>query len=146
MKRALPGIRPAPRRGVALIGALVALSVVSVVLVATGWHFAANRRLAERRQHQLQAAWLARAGVELAAGRLLTDPGEYTEESVELLPRSRVRLTVRREPGAPNSFRVVSEARYPADAPTAVVRSLTRLVRRKAGGAGVRLEVAVAGE
>src|SRR5918911_233524 len=102
MKRA----HPAARTGVALLGALAALSVVSVVMVAVSWHLTANRRLAERRQHQLQADWLARAGVELAVGRLLTDADKYTGESVELLPRSQVRIQVQKEPGVANAFRV----------------------------------------
>src|SRR5918911_63539 len=106
MKKAPSAARRGPRRGVALLAALVTLSLVSVVLVAVSWQITANRRLAERRQHQLQADWLARAGVELAVGRLLADPDKYTGESVELLPRSQVRIQVQKEPGVANAFRV----------------------------------------
>ena len=38
------------------------------------------------RQKQLQAVWLARAGVELAAARLLSNPADYKSESLALFP------------------------------------------------------------
>jgi type II secretory pathway pseudopilin PulG len=123
------------------MGALVALAVLSLLLATIGWHFVTNRRLAQRREHQLQAAALARAGVELAVGRLLTDPEKYTGESVTLLPQSQVSIKVEREPGTPDTFRVVSEARYPTDTPETVLRALTRCVRRHPDGPRVRVEV-----
>jgi hypothetical protein len=120
---------------------VAALVVVSALVATAGWHVLLNRRLAERREHQLQAGWLARAGLELAAARLLGDPEGYAGESAEPVARSLVRVTVQREKGSPDTFRVVSEARYPTDARGVVVRELTRRLRRVSEGGRVRLEV-----
>jgi len=139
-----PGHRA--RRGVALLGAVAALVVVSALVATAGWHVLLNRRLAERREHQLQAGWLARAGVELATARLLGDPEGYAGESAEPVARSQVRVTVEREKGSSETFRVVSEARYPTDGRGVVVRELTRRLRRVSEGGRVRLEVLPAEE
>jgi hypothetical protein len=127
------------RAGVALIGTLAVLAVVSVLLMTIGAQMLSNRRLAERRAEQLQADWLARAGVELAIGRLLAAEG-YTGETTELIPRSEVRVTVGRDEKSPGTFRVVSEARFPTDTREVVMRSVTRLVRRVKDGDRIRIE------
>ena len=129
------------RRGMALIGVLVALALVTALLAAIGVHLMANRRLAEHRQHQLQAEWLARAGVELGIARLLTDPDGYTGETVEPIPSSRVSIRVKKESGAANHFDVVSEAIYPASSRDRVARSLKCRVRRVIDSGRVRIEV-----
>jgi hypothetical protein len=145
MTRTRPAAPPR-RRGAALMGVVVALAVLSLVLGTVAWHIVANRRLAERREQRLQAAALARGGVELAVGRLLTDPEKYTGESVSPLPQSEVTIRVQKEPGSADSFRVVSEVRYPTDAPQPVVRSIERRVRRQADGPRVRVEILTAGD
>src|SRR6266496_2220235 len=107
-------VRPSTsRRGAALMVAVVALAVVSVVSASVVWNCLAGRRLLDQRQHQLQAEWLARSGLELAAARLLADPAGYKGESVELIPGALVRIEVRTEQAAPNVFRVTSEGRFP---------------------------------
>jgi hypothetical protein len=118
---------------------LLLLAVIAMLLAAISWQIAANRRRAEHRQHQLQAAWMARAGVELACARLLTDPADYQGETVEPMPRSQVRIKVQKEKG--DRFLITSEGRYPADAHAAVVRSITRRVQRTADGDRVVIEV-----
>jgi hypothetical protein len=120
---------------------VVALAVVSVVSAAVTWQCLASRRLLDRRQHQLQAESLARAGVELAADRLLTDPAGYRGESVELIPGAQVRIEVRADEGAADVFRVTSEARFPKDGRDSVRRSARRSFRRTSKGGQVRLEV-----
>ena len=133
--------RPSSRRGSALLIAVAALAVVSVVMAAVTWQCLAGRRLLDRRQNQLQAESLARAGIELAAARLLTDPAGYRGESVEPIPGAEVHIEVRANPGAADVFRVTSEVRFPRDEPDMVRRSATRSFRRTSRGNEVRLEV-----
>ena len=134
------------RAGAAAIWALVVLSVLTVVMTIITWQSIAGLRLAERRQNQLQADWLARSGVELAAARLLAGPDGYQGETVEPLPRARVRIEVKTKDGAPGLYHVTCEARYPADDKAVVVRSVARTFRRVAEKDRVRLEVVVPGE
>jgi hypothetical protein len=128
------------RRGSALLIVVAALAIVSALLAAITWECVAGRRLVERRQVQLQADALARAGVELAAERLLRDPASYQGESVELLPGGRVRIEVRADPKRTDLFQVTSEARYPGDGSERVVRSAKRTFRRTSRNNEVRLE------
>ncbi|MCI0456302.1 MAG: hypothetical protein L0Z62_04920 [Gemmataceae bacterium] len=85
------------RRAVATLWLLVVLALLTAVLGTTTWQHLTARRVLDQRHKQLQAAWLARAGVELAAARLLSNPADYTGESVALLPGAQVRLTVQSE-------------------------------------------------
>jgi hypothetical protein len=130
-----------PRRGVALLMVLLTLAFISVLLGAISWQILVNRRVTKFRQHQIQAAWLARAGVELACSRLLTEPVNYTGESVDLMPNSQLRIQVQSEPKSPNSFRVVSEARFPQDARGSVLRSITCRMRRATKDGKVHIEI-----
>jgi hypothetical protein len=130
----------AHRRGVATVWMLIVLAVLSALLTAITWQHLSGRRTLDQRQKQLQAVWLARAGVELAAARLLSNPAEYKAESLSLFPGSEVRLTVRTEPNMPNTFVVTSEAHYRTDEPQPVTRVLTRQFRRVVDKERVRLE------
>jgi hypothetical protein len=114
---------------------------VTVLGAGITWNLAAARRSLDQRQRQLQAEWLARAGLELAADRLLAGPSGYPGETVELLPGSQVRIEVRVEPEAPDVFRVTSEARFPKEGRESVRRSVTRSFRRTSRDNRVRLEV-----
>lgn len=139
-------VRPsASRRGAALLIAVVALGVVAVVSVAIVRNCLACRRLLDRRQHEVQAEWLARSGVELAAARLLADPASYKGEAVELIAGAQVRIEVRSDQATPNVFRVTSAARFPRDGPDVVQRSVTRSLRRTPRGDQVRIEVIAEG-
>jgi hypothetical protein len=129
-----------PRRGVATFWVLVVLAVLTAVLGTITCQFLAGRSLVERRQNQLQARWLARAGVELAAARLLADPGGYKGETVEVVPGGKVRIEVRAESGSPDTFVVRSEGRFPA-VERGVTRSEERRFRRTVEKDRVRLEV-----
>jgi hypothetical protein len=129
------------RPGAALVVVAVALAMISAMMGLIAVQVMGNRRVLEHRGQQLQAAWLARAGFELACDRLLADAGKYTGETAEPVPRSQVRIHVAREPGAADTFRVTSEARYRTDAPRPVVRSLSRVVQRTSEGGRVRIEV-----
>lgn len=128
------------RLAVALMEALVALAVASVLMGTITWQVLANRRWIEHRQHQQQSQWLARAGVELAADRLL-NAAAYRGETLSPIPNSEVKIVVQPEAGEAGAFRVVSEARYPTDIKETVARSVTRRFRRVVDGERVRLEV-----
>ncbi len=135
------------RRGFAVMGALTALVLVAALLAMVALHTTANHNLARRRHEQLQAAWLARAGVELAIERLLSRPGGYTGETAEPIPQGRVWVTVEQEKGAPGTFRVTSEAHYPVDAgKVPAERTVMCRVRRVSEGERVRIEVVPGGK
>jgi hypothetical protein len=121
--------------------AVVALALIAVVTTFVTWHCLAVHRVLDRRHNQLQAAWLARSGVELAAARLLDDPAGYNGESVEPIPGAELRIEVRAEPGSADVFRVSSLARVPRDGKDAVPQSVTCTFRRTSRGGEVRLEV-----
>src|SRR5262245_11756569 len=140
MKRA----RAAARRGLASMWAVVILATLSILTAAIIAQMVAGRRVLDRRERQVQAAWLARAGAELASARLLSAPDGYEGESLELVPGSRVRVEVRGVPDAPNTYQVTSEARCPADGADSVARSVTRRLRRVADKEQVRIEVVTA--
>jgi hypothetical protein len=108
---------------------VIALALVSVMLAATTWQILTHRSTLERRLNQAQASWLARAGVERAVARLLADTNGYAGEVVELIPRSKVQITVEPQKGQPGTFHVISEVHFPTDAPHPVVRSATRRFR-----------------
>ena len=129
------------RRGAALMMAVVAIAVVSLLAAGITWNLLAGRLLLDRRQRELQAQSLARAGVELAAARLLADTTGYRGETVELLPGSHVRIQLRAESGVADVFRVTSEARFPKDGKESVLRSVTVTLRRTKGEHQVRVEV-----
>ena len=133
------------RRGFGLIALLVTLAVISILLGTITLQIVLSRKTVERRANQLQALWLARAGVEIAAAQLLGGSEDYAGQTLELIPGGRVRVEVKREQGLVD---VTSEATYPADSTQPVVRTARRLYRRVATGDGTRLEVvpAPAGE
>ncbi len=135
--------QPRPSRtGAALMGVVVALSVLSVLMVAITWQNVANRKLVQRRQHQLQSAWLARSGVETALARLLKDPS-YKGEDTKPMESSSVKITVVPEKGKADVFHITSEARFPDNSFEGVVRSVTVPFRRIVDGGKVRMEGAV---
>jgi type II secretory pathway pseudopilin PulG len=135
-----------PRRsGMAAIWALVVVAVVSVMVGLIVAQFLAVRRAVDHRHHQLQALWLAQAGIELAAGHLLNSPTVPPEETVNLISQGQVHIKIEPVPAGSDIFLVTSEARYPLDQ-GAVVRSLTRRFHRVVAKDNVHLEVISSGE
>jgi len=120
--------------------ALMAVLIIGALIGTTSWQIMANRRLARMRQNELQAAWLARAGVELASAHLLTDPASYAGESLELIPQSRLRIQVKNPKNSPDLFEIISESRYPVEHADEMRRSLTCRVRRETNGGKTRIE------
>lgn len=128
------------RRGLAAIWALVVLAVLTVTMTLITWQSLAGLRQADRRDHQLQADWLARSGLELAAARLLA-AADFKGETLEPVPRSRVTISVEAKADAPGLIRVTSEARYPIEGRLSVVRAATRVFRRVVEKERIRIEV-----
>jgi hypothetical protein len=132
--------RPA-RRGIAAVWALVVLAVLTVMIGIITCQTVTGFRRADHRQAQLQTLWLARSGVELAAARVLDDPAGYTGETLELIPRSQVRILVTSDPKQDDIFLVSCEARFPTDQRESVLRSHSQRLRRIVESERVRLEV-----
>jgi hypothetical protein len=126
------------RRGIAAAWALVVLAVVTALTAAAAVRLMATRKHADAYRHRAQAEWLARAGYELAVGRLLAAPDGYTGETVAPVADSEVKVVVRPDPAAKGVYRVEVEARYPTTGPVVVSR-LDRSVRRADGPDGVRI-------
>jgi Tfp pilus assembly protein PilX len=130
-----------PRRGVALVIVLAILSMISLFMVTITAQILSNRRTVEHRGQQLQAALLARAGIERACSRLLFDPAKYTGESIELMPNSQLHIEIQPDPKSKDTFLVTSEAFYPADNPHGIKRLLARRLHRVSDGPRARVEV-----
>jgi hypothetical protein len=122
------------RTGLALVLAVVILAMVTAMMGIIAWETNAARRLLDDRQQQLQAVWLARAGIDYACARLLAEPDKYKGESTEPIPQGQVHVSIERDPKTPNLFRLVSEARYPADEAHPRTRTLTCQMRRTIEG------------
>jgi hypothetical protein len=136
-----------PRRsGIAILWALVVLAVLGVTSATAAWQIGAARRALEWRHHRLQAQWLARAGCELAAARLLADPAGYAGESVEPITDGQVHIVVEKDPAKPDTYRVRCEATYPVGDRAAASRAVTRSMTRRTDGGTTRIEVTAIGE
>jgi hypothetical protein len=120
---------------------LVVLSATALLVTTITAYVLTNRHFSDRRGQQMQAAWLARAGIELACSRLMIDPAMYTGESIELIPNSRIRISVHSKAASPNDFLITSEARYPTDAPNPVMRSVSCRITRVAERGNVDIKV-----
>jgi type II secretory pathway component PulK len=86
--------RKLPRKGLALIMALVALAVVTILMTIITSQVVAHRNIARQRQRQLQADWLTRAGVESAVAQLLQSAEPKKDQTLELTPGAVVRVHV----------------------------------------------------
>jgi hypothetical protein len=158
---------PPARRGIAAVWLMIVLTVLAgLFTVITAQHLSGRRGL-DRRQKQLQAEWLARAGIERGVARLLTSADEASE-TVALIPGSQVRISVGRAPPVPvgaisavalaprpllalaalaaaparparPTYVVTSEARYRVDEPPPVVWSQSRRFRRTESDGVVRV-------
>ena len=82
------------RHGAALIMALVAMAIITIVLSVITAQVVSQRQSVLHRQRQLQAEWLARAGAEWAAARLLQKGEAFSDDQQQLAPDSKVRLSV----------------------------------------------------
>jgi type II secretory pathway pseudopilin PulG len=123
---------PRHRQGAALVAMVVVLAMIAAIMATTAWQMMAGRHLLERHEQKLQASWLARAGIEIAVARILSNPANYSGETVQPMSRAEVRIRVQAEPNSSSDFRLISEARYPTDSPRPAVQLVSFKVRRVA--------------
>jgi hypothetical protein len=122
------------------MAAVVVLVLLSLMMSAIAWQIVARDRILQHRQYELQTESLARAGIEVAAARLLEQPDGYHGESLELIEQSNVTIEVSGVSNLPNTYRVISIARYPTDLAAVVSRRQSRTFRRVVQGDTVCLE------
>lgn len=126
------------RNGVALITVLVILAVLAIVLAVISAQIFAQHNLLRTRERQLQAQWLARAGVEWAAARLLDDPREFQAELTDLAPGGVVKVDVKKT-GA-GVFTVSADAAVALPDEKPVLRSASAQFRRTESKGEIRLQ------
>ena len=122
-----------------VVFALVVLAVIGVLLSESARNAIAIRRMLETRQNQLQSAWLARSGVELAAARLI-ESSKYQGEVIELIPNGSVRITIENKSEAGDQYAIKCEAHFPATGPDSMMVTAERTFRRTQEGASAKLE------
>lgn len=118
--------RRTSRSGAALILIVVALAAVTLVTGLLLRQSLGNRKMLEHREHQFQALWAARAGLELAYEKCTRD-GSYRGETIELLNTIPVKIEAKLNG---DILEVSSEARYAAGPPVVgTVHARYRLMR-----------------
>jgi type II secretory pathway pseudopilin PulG len=120
----------------AVVYALVVMSILGLLMTFIARQAAAARRLQDGRLAKLQATWLARAGLETAAARLWERGEPFSEELTDVAPGGRVTLRVEPAPGPPGTFRVISEAAVEAGGPAPARVTLSRTARRAQADGG----------
>src|SRR5262249_55548564 len=97
---------------------LVVMAVLTVVLTFVAKEIVTQRLALEQRQQRVQAQWLARAGVEIAAARLLASPEAFALEMNDVLADSA--LKIRAEKAGKELYSVTTESKIGDDVrPTA---------------------------
>jgi type II secretory pathway component PulK len=129
------------RQGAAIIWAIAAMSVTTILTTAITSQILAGRRLAERRQDQLQALWLARSGLEMAIDKLIANPHSYTGEVLTPIPDSQLRIEVKSFKDSKETYQITCIGRCVLEDARSVTRSLTRQVKRVTANGQVRIEV-----
>ena len=107
------------RRGAVMVVVIVCVMLASLAAASLMKMAVAQRRMIETQHWQLQAAWLAEAGLERAAARLDAD-AQYTGETWDLpaaempaLHGAAVKIEVAAAPRRPNRRLVHVRADYP---------------------------------
>jgi type II secretory pathway component PulK len=94
----------------ALIFVLVILAVLTALMAIATQNVVSARRVLNNRGNQLQSLWLARAGLEMAADHLRSDPN-YKGEVVELILDSRIEIKVEKD-GDEGAVRISCESQF----------------------------------
>jgi hypothetical protein len=118
--------------------ALVVMASLAVILSVTAMQCFAARQMLDLRHRQLQADWLARAGVELAAARLLGSSGTFTEDKLDLLPDAKVHIAV--EQSGQDVFTITADAEVGAKEEAPVARTARGRFRRMDNDGVIRLQ------
>lgn len=134
-------MKSAPRKGIALIAALVAMAILSVILTVVTVQVVKQREMIAQRHRQLQADWLLRAGIESAAARLLESPAAFRDDKQKLAANSKLSIVV--EKSGADLFAVTVEAEVGVEEGPLVARSGSRHFRRTESDGMVRLQAVV---
>ena len=124
------------RNAIAIIAVIVAMAVLTVILAVVTQQIVRQRNVVRHRQRQLQADWLARAGIEHAAARLLASPAAFTDDQQEILPDTKLSITVAKAAG--DIYVVRADAKVGMEG-TPVARTSSVRFRRTESGGTVRL-------
>lgn len=121
IERHLPLYHP-PRRGAALITAMVCLSLVAAISMAAVKMTLTQREQLVWAQHRSQTEWLVSAGLDRAARHLASETeykGETWQIPAEQLPAgaASVTISVATRPELPQERLVTVAAEYPLDNP-----------------------------
>jgi type II secretory pathway component PulK len=127
------------RPGVALIMVIVCLAFLAIMIAAVVRHGLDQKRYLDQRTRRAQAYWLAQAGIEHAAARLLSGGKSYTGEVLQILPQSEVRIRVESRQDRPDTFQMTSEATYPKGELERASSSVSRTFRLKREGGKTQL-------
>jgi hypothetical protein len=129
------------RTGAALVVLLLAFALIGAMTTTVAWQMTASHRMLNRREQELQAGWLARAGAEIAIARLLSNPENYHGESLEIIPGGEVRIAVQPKAKSNDQFRVESEGRYPANGSEPACRTVVCCAKRLTDGGKVTIRI-----
>ena len=116
------------RRGFVLIVTIMIMAVLTILLSVVTMQVLSQRRLVQQRQRQLQTQWLARAGVEIAAARLLDKAAGFSDENKDLLPDAKMHIVV--EKSTDDVYAVTVEVVMQGELEAPVVRTMNARFRR----------------
>ena len=125
------------RKGVAIVLAIMMMAVLTVILAVVTLQIVSQRHVVRQRQRQLQADWLARAGIEAAAARLLDSPTAFSDDKQELLPDTKMRIVV--EKSDAEVYLVTVEVQVGLEGPP-VARATSARFRRTDRDGAIRIE------
>lgn len=123
------------RKGIALIMAIMLMAVLTVILTVVTLQIVSQRQVVRQRQRHLQADWLARAGIESAAARLLDSPAAFTDDKQE--PETKLHIVV--EKSDADLYLVTVEAQVGLEG-APVARAASARFRRTDRDGVIRLE------
>jgi Tfp pilus assembly protein PilX len=133
-------VTTANRRGVALLTAIVCLAVIAAICGSLIKVVHAQRQQTRLEERKLQAEWLAEAGLERAAAKLINSQ-DYSGEiwqiaATEFAGRGSVKISVEKIVDQPAKRLVRVQADYPADSDGRARQSkqaTMTIVERKSG-------------
>ncbi|MCC7084820.1 MAG: hypothetical protein IT427_07425 [Pirellulales bacterium] len=114
--------RISPRRGIAIVAAIVALTVASVMLFYLLKGTIETQRQMRSHRQEVQADWLAAAGIDRAIAQL-RQSANYAGETWRIPPEqigdtATAEVIIKVEPAADSSDKQISvQADYPVDTP-----------------------------
>src|SRR5262249_21106071 len=118
-----------PRRGATIVYAMVVTAIISLLMADIARHVMSARRLLEARANALQAHWLARSGIELAAGKLLADQN-YRGEEPRTSSGGLVQIKVEQDPQSPQIYIVLCNGQFSPDDRATTRIDISRMYRR----------------